>query len=207
MESEFDIIQDLPPFPAYALPPEAFPGFSAGSYGGSMLGSKGIARVEYLYRPDYDLRGRMLGVSNTRPADGNDLLREDPMWWARGTIRIDEILIGDFPVDAGVVAGVGARFMGEASAEVEAHSCQIQRWTTLPEHALDDALVVVRVRLGESWVTLWSNSYTVQEVEALVPRLKRVDLDLLKRLKLALADWMSKFEERRGDSGTGPRDG
>jgi hypothetical protein len=44
-------------------------------------------------------------------------------------------------------------------------------------------------------VTLWSNSYTVEEVEALVPRLRRVDPDLLKQLKLAAADWMRKFEE------------
>jgi hypothetical protein len=85
--------------------------------------------------------------------------------------------------------------MGEARAEVEGHPCQLQRWTTVPEHALEDALSVVRVRVRETWVTLWSNSYTVEEVEALVPRLRRVDPDLLKQLKLAAADWMRKFEE------------
>jgi hypothetical protein len=199
MENEFDLLQDVPPFPAYALPPEAFPGFSAGSYGGSMLGNEGMAQVEYLYRPDYDMQGRMLGVSSTRPDDGSELIHQEPMWWASGRVRRDEILTGDFPLNAGVVAGVGARFMGEARAEVEGHPCQLQRWTTLPEHALVDALSVVRVCIGEAWVTLWSNSHAVDEVEALVPHLKRVDPDLLKRLNLVLADWMRKFEERRGD--------
>jgi hypothetical protein len=195
MTNEFDLLEDLPPFPAHALPPGAFPGFSAGSYGGSTLGAKGIAHVEYLYRPDYDSQGRMVGVSNTRPTDGNELLRENSMWWASGKVRVDEILMGHFPLDAGVVSGVGARYMGEARAEVEGHPCQLQRWTTLPEHALEDALSVVRVRVRETWVTLWSNSYTVEEVEALVPRLRRVDPDLLKQLKLAATDWMRKFEE------------
>ncbi len=108
---------------------------------------------------------------------------------------------GRLPIDAGVVVGVGARYMGEATAEVEGHPCQLQRWTTLPEHSLDEALSVIRVRIGGSWVTLWSNRYTLQDLEALVPRLKRVNADLLQRLKLALTDWMSKFEERRGDPG------
>jgi hypothetical protein len=54
---------------------------------------------------------------------------------------------------------------------------------------------VVRVRAHESWLTLWSNSYTVEEVEALVPRLRRGDPDLVEELKLAVADWMRKFEE------------
>ncbi len=56
---------------------------------------------------------------------------------------------------------------------------------------------MVRVRVGEAWVTLSSSSYTVDELEALVSCLKRVDRDLLKRLRVALADWMRKFEERR----------
>jgi hypothetical protein len=34
MVEEFDLLMDVPAFPAYALPPDAFPGFSAGSYGG-----------------------------------------------------------------------------------------------------------------------------------------------------------------------------
>jgi hypothetical protein len=195
MTNEFDLLEDLPPFPAYALPPGAFPGFSAGSFGGSMLGTEGIAHVEYLYRPDYDLRGRMVGVSSTRPTDGNELLREDPMWWASGRRRVNEILVGNFPLDAGVVAGVGARYMGQARAEVEGHACQLQRWTTVPEHALDDALSVVRVRAPESWVTIWSNSYTIEEVEALVPRLRQVNEDLVTKFKLAVAEWMRNFEE------------
>lgn len=117
------------------------------------------------------------------------------MWWASGTVRVDEILTGDFPFDAGVVGAAGARYSGEATAEVEGHPCQLQRWTTIPEHALEDPLSVVRVRAPESWVTVWSNSYTVEEVEALVPRLRRVDPDLVKQLKLATWDWMKKFEE------------
>jgi hypothetical protein len=68
MAEEFDLLVDVPAFPAYALPPDAFPGFSAGSYGGSG-GTSGIASVEYLYRPDYEPRGRVLGVSNTRPQE------------------------------------------------------------------------------------------------------------------------------------------
>ena len=193
--NEFDLLEDLPPFAAYALPPGEFPGFSAGSYGGSMLGTEGIADVEYLYRPDYDLQGRMIGVSSTRSTDGNELLRHEAMWWASGKVRINEILMGDFPLNAGVVAGVGARYRGEATAEVEAHACQLQRWTTPPEHALEDSLSVVRVRAHESWVTIWSNRYTVEEVEALVPRLRRVDNDLVTKFKPAVADWMRKFEE------------
>jgi len=192
---ELDLLEDLPPFPAYALPPGAFQGFAAVSHGGSMLGTKGIAMVEYLYRPDYDLRGRTVAVSSTRPADGNELHRESPMWWASGTVRIDEILTGDFPMNAGVVAAVGARYIGEAMGDVEGHPCQLQRWTTIPEHALEDALSVVRVRAPESWVTLDSNSYSVEELEGLVPRLRRVDPDLVKELKLAIWDWMKKFEE------------
>jgi hypothetical protein len=35
MTDELDLLEDVPPFPAYALPPERFPGFSAVSYGGS----------------------------------------------------------------------------------------------------------------------------------------------------------------------------
>jgi hypothetical protein len=54
---------------------------------------------------------------------------------------------------------------------------------------------VVRVRAPESWVTLGSNSYAVEEVEALVPRLRRLDPDLVRELKLAIWDWMKKFEE------------
>lgn len=192
---ELDLLEDLPPFPAYVLPPGAFPGFSAVSSGGSMLGTKGIAMVEYLYRPDYDLRGRMVAVSSTRPADGNELHRESPMWWASGTVRVDENLMGDFPLDAGVVAPVGARYKGEARAEVEGHPCKLQRWTTIREHALEDALSVIRVRAPESWVTVWSNSYALEEVEALVPRLRRVDPDLVRELKLATWNWMKKFEE------------
>jgi hypothetical protein len=195
MTDELDLLEELPPFPAYVLPPGEFPGFSAVSYGGSMLGTKGIAMVEYLYRPDYDLQGRMVAVSSTRPTDGNELHRESSMWWASGTVRSDEILTGEFPMNAGVVAGVGARYMGEAMAEVEGHPCQLQRWTTIPEHAIEDALSVVRVRTPESWVTLDSNSYTVEELERLVPRLRRVDPDLVKELKLAIWDWMKKFEE------------
>jgi hypothetical protein len=160
-----------------------------------MLGPKGIAHVEYLYRPDYDLRGRMVAVSSTRPMDGNELHRETPMWWASGTVRVDEILVSEFPIDAGVVAAVGARYMGEAMAEVEGHPCQLQRWTTIPEHALEDALSVVRVRAPESWVTICGNSYTVEELEGLAPRLRRVDPDLVKELKLAIWDWMKRFEE------------
>jgi hypothetical protein len=193
--TEFDLFEDVPPFAAYALPPGEFPGFSGGSYGGSMLGTEGIANVEYLYRPDYDSLGRMVGVSSTRPTDGNELLHEDPMWWASGRVRVNEILMGDFPLNAGVVAPVGARYMGEAMADIEGHPCQLQRWTTLPEHAFEDSQSVVRVRAHESWLTLWSNSYTVEEVEALVPRLRRVDPDLVEELKLAVADWMRKFEE------------
>jgi hypothetical protein len=195
MTNELDLLEDLPPFPAYALPPGAFAGFSAVSHGGSMLGTEGIAMVEYLYRPDYDLQGRMVAVSSTRLPDGNELHRESPMWWASGRVRVDEILTGDFPMNAGVVAAAGARYMGEATADVEGHPCQLQRWTTIPEHTLEDALSVVRVRAPESWVTLDSNSYTVEEVEALVPRLRRVDPDLVKELKLAAWDWMKKFEE------------
>jgi hypothetical protein len=90
---------------------------------------------------------------------------------------------------------VGARYKGEARAEVAGHTCQLQRWTTIREHALEDALSVVRVRAPESWVTIWSNSYTIEEVEALVPRLRRVDPDLVKELKLAAWDWMRKVEE------------
>jgi hypothetical protein len=194
MTNELDLLENLPPFPAYALPPGAFPGFSAVSYGGSMLGSEDIANVEYLYRPDYDLQGRMVGISSTRSTDGNELLREDAMWWASGRVRVNEILMGDFPLDAGVVAPVGARYLGEAMAEVEGHACQLQRWATIREHALADALSLVRVRAPESWVTIWSNSYTVEEVEALVPRLRRVDPDLVQVLKLAAAAWMKKFE-------------
>lgn len=192
---ELDLLEDLPPFPAYALPPGAFPGFSGVSTGGSKLGTKGIAMVEYLYRPDYDLRGRMVAVSSTRPADGNELHRESPMWWASGTVRVDEILMGDFPFNAGVVGAVEARYIGEAMAEVEGHPCQLQRWTTIPELALEDPRSVVRVRAPESWVTLDSNSYTIEEVEALVPRLRQVDPDLVKELKVAAWDWMKKFEE------------
>jgi hypothetical protein len=44
-------------------------------------------------------------------------------------------------------------------------------------------------------VTIWSNRYTVEEVEALVPRLRRVDNDLVMKFKPAVADWMRKFEE------------
>jgi hypothetical protein len=44
-------------------------------------------------------------------------------------------------------------------------------------------------------VTLDSNSYTVGELEGLVARLRRVDPDLVKELKLAIWDWMKKFEE------------
>lgn len=195
MTDELDLLEEVPPFPAYVLLPGEFPGFSAVSYGGSMLGTKGIAMVEYLYRPDYDLQGRMVAVSSTRPTDGNELHRESPMWWASGTVRVDETLTGDFPFNAGVVGAVGARYMGEAMAEVEGHPCQLQRWTTIPEHAIEDALSVVRVRAPESWVTLDSNSYNVEELEALVPRLRRVDPDLVKELKRAAWDWMKKFEE------------
>jgi hypothetical protein len=196
MTGEFDLVAEIPAFPAYALPPDAFPGFSAGSYGGSGRGGTGIAHVEYLYRPDYDIRGRMVGVSNTRPADGSELLRQSSLWWASAKARI-ETMTGEFPLDGGVVVGVGARYMGKASADVEGTPCQLQRWTTVPEHSLDDALSVIRVRIDESWVTLWSNSFSLEELQALVPRLKRVDPDLLDRLRLALADWMRKFEERR----------
>ena len=80
MAEEFDLIAEVPAFTAYALPPDVFPGFSAGSYGGSVRGGTGIARVEYDYRPDHDIRGRMVGVSNTRPADASELLRQDPLW-------------------------------------------------------------------------------------------------------------------------------
>lgn len=197
MAEEFDLVADVPAFLAYALPPDVFPGFSAGSYGGSVRGGAGVARVEYLYRPDYDISGRMVGVANTRPRDGSELLRQSPLWWASAKARIEEITTGEFPLDGGVVTGVGARYMGEVSADVQGTPCRLQRWTTLPEHSLDDALSVIRVRIGESWVTLWSNSYTVGELDPLVPRLKRVDPDLLDQLKLALADWMRKFEERR----------
>jgi hypothetical protein len=195
MTNELDLLEDVPPFPAYVLPPGVFPGFSAVSTGGSMIGNEGVAMVEYLYRPDYDLQGRMVAVSSTRPMDGNELHHESPMWWASGTVRVDETLTGDFPFNAGVVGAVGARYMGEAMAEVESHPCQLQRWTTIPEHALEDPLSVVRVRAPESWVTLDSNSYNVEELEALVPRLRRVDPDLVKELKLAIWDWMKKFEE------------
>jgi hypothetical protein len=82
MVEEFDFLVDVPAFPAYALPPDAFPGFSSGTYGGTVGGETGIACVEYLYRPDYEPRGRVLGVSNTRRQEGNELLREDPSWWA-----------------------------------------------------------------------------------------------------------------------------
>ena len=54
---------------------------------------------------------------------------------------------------------------------------------------------VVRVRSPESWVTLDNNSYTVEELEALVPLLRRVHPDLVKELKFAIWDWMTKFEE------------
>jgi hypothetical protein len=195
MASELDLLADIPPFPAYALPPGAFPGFASTSYGGSMLGTEGIAHVEYIYRPDFDLRGRMVGVSSTRPTDGSKLLREDPMWWASGRVRVDEILIGDFPLDAGVVAPVGARYLGEGTAEIEGHPCQLQRWTTLPEQGLVDALSVVRVRAPESWVTLWSNRDAVEEVEALAPRLTRVDSDLVEQLQTALAEWMRRYDQ------------
>ena len=195
MTNDLDLLEDVPPFPAYVLPPGVFPGFSAVSTGGSMIGNEGVAMVEYLYRPDYDLQGRMVAVSSTRPMDGNELHHESPMWWASGTVRVDETLTGDFPFNAGVVGAVGARYMGEAMAEVEGHPCQLQRWTTIPEHAIEDALSVVRVRAPESWVTLDSNSYTVEELEGLVPRLMRVDPDLVKELKLAIWDWMKKFEE------------
>lgn len=194
MTDELDLLEDLPPFPAYALRPGAFPGFSGVSYGGSMLGTPGIAHVEYLYRPDYDLEGRMVGVSSTRSTDGNELLREDAMWWASGTVRVNEILMGDLPLDAGVVAPVGARYMGEAIARVEGDPCQLQRWTTIPEHPLVNALSVVRVRVADSWVTIWSNSDTIGEVEALVTRLSRVDPGLVQEFKLAAAAWMKKFE-------------
>lgn len=195
MTNDLDLLEDVPPFPAYVLPPGVFPGFSAVSTGGSMIGNEGVAMVEYLYRPDYDLQGRMVAVSSTRPMDGNELHHESPMWWASGTVRVDETLTGDFPFNAGVVGAVGARYMGEAMAEVEGHPCQLQRWTTIPEHAVEDPLSVVRVRAPESWVTLDSNSYNVEELEALVPRLRRVDPDLVKELKLAIWDWMKKFEE------------
>jgi hypothetical protein len=72
--NELDLLEDVPPFPAYALPPGAFQGFSAVSHGGSMLDTKGIAMVEYLYRPDYDLRGRMVAVSSTRPWTGTSFI-------------------------------------------------------------------------------------------------------------------------------------
>jgi hypothetical protein len=195
MTNHLDLLEEVPPFPAYVLPPGVLSGFSAVSTGGSMIGNEGVAMVEYLYRPDYDLQGRMVAVSSTRPMDGNELHHESPMWWASGTVRVDETLTGDFPFNAGVVGAVGARYMGEAMAEVEGHPCQLQRWTTIPEHAIEDALSVVRVRAPESWVTLDSNSYTVEELEELVPRLKRVDPDLVKELKLAIWDWMKKFEE------------
>lgn len=133
MAEEFDLVAEVPPFPAYALPPDVFPGFSAGSYGGSARGSTGIANVEYVYRPDYDVRGRIVGVSNTRPSDGGELLRQSPLWWASAKARIEETMTGEFPIDGGVVTGVGARYMGEASAEVEGTPCQLQRWTTMPE--------------------------------------------------------------------------
>jgi hypothetical protein len=197
MARDFDVLVDVPAFPAYALPPDAFPGFSAGSFGGSAGGAAGIACVEYVYRPDYDVRGRILGVSNTRPADGNELLREDPFWWASAKVRIGEIITGNFPLDAAVVAGVGGRYMGEASADVEGHPCQLQRWTTLPEHALEDPLSAVRVRIGDAWATLSSSSYSIEELEVLVSRLRRVDAELLERLRVALADWMRKFEDRQ----------
>jgi hypothetical protein len=129
--TEFDLFEDVPLFAAYALPPGEFPGFSGGSYGGSMLGTEGIANVEYLYRPDYDSLGRMVGVSSTRPTDGNELLHEDPMWWASGRVRVNEILMGDFPLNAGVVAPVGARYMGEAMVRY--------RGPSLPTPAMDDA--------------------------------------------------------------------
>lgn len=198
------MLVDVPAFPAYALPPDAFPGFSAGSYGGSAAGATRISCVEYLYRPDYDVRGRVLGVSNTRPEDGNGLLREDALWWARPKLRIGEIIAGPFPVDAAVVAGVGARYLGEARADVEGRPCRLQRWTTIPEHALEDSLSAVRIRIGGAWVTLSSSSYTVDELEALGSRLKRVDAELLERFRAALADWMRKFEERGRDPGADP---
>jgi hypothetical protein len=36
MAEEFDLLVDVPAFPAYALPPDAFPRFSSGSYGGTV---------------------------------------------------------------------------------------------------------------------------------------------------------------------------
>jgi hypothetical protein len=204
MAEEFDLLVDVPAFPAYALPPDAFPGFSAGSYGGSGSAS-GIASVEYLYRPDYEPRGRVLGVSNTRPEGGNELLREDPSWWASPKVRIGEIITGPFPVEVAEVAGVGARYLGEARADVDDHPCRLQRWVTLPEHALEDSLSAVRVRVDDAWVTLSSSSYAIEELERLVPRLKRVDAELLGRLRAAFADWTRKFEERRRDPGAGPQ--
>jgi hypothetical protein len=131
MAEEFDFLVDVPAFPAYAVPPDAFPGFSSGTYSGTVGGETGIACVEYLYRPTTSLGGRVLGVSNTRPQEGNELLREDPSWWASPKVRIGEIITGPFPVEADAVAGVGARYPGEASADVEGHPCQPQRWVML----------------------------------------------------------------------------
>ena len=54
---------------------------------------------------------------------------------------------------------------------------------------------MVRVRIDESWVALSSSSFTIDELEELVPRLSRVDADLLEGLRRALADWMRRFEE------------
>jgi hypothetical protein len=104
MTNDLDLLEDVPPFPAYVLPPGVFPGFSAVTTGGSMIGNEGVAMVEYLYRPDYDLQGPMVAVSSTRPMDGNELHHESPMWWASDTVRVDETLMGDFPMNAGVVA-------------------------------------------------------------------------------------------------------
>jgi hypothetical protein len=130
MAEEFDLVAEVPPFPAYALPPDVFPGFSAGSYGGSARGSTGIANVEYVYRSDHDVRGRIVGVSNTRPSDGSELLRQSPLWWASAEARIEETMTGEFPLD-GRRHGCGRAVHGRGEYRGRRHS--------LPTTATDDS--------------------------------------------------------------------
>jgi hypothetical protein len=41
MAGEFDLVAEIPAFPAYAQPPDAFPGFSAGSTAGAATVARG----------------------------------------------------------------------------------------------------------------------------------------------------------------------
>jgi hypothetical protein len=193
MTDELDLLEELPPFPAYVLPPGEFPGFSAVSYGGSMLGTKGIAMVEYLYRPDYDLQGRMVAVSSTRPTDGNELHRESSMWWASGTVRSDEILTGEFPHECRCRGGGGSTVHGGGDGR--------GRRPSLPTAAMDDdsrARDRGRPLSGPSphpRIVGDTGQLHRRGTRKARPSPERVDPDLVKELKLAIWDWMKKFEE------------